>query len=64
MRLGASGHFERVGIVPRAIATVAVWSIAAVVTVRLEAPLAGLALGAIAVCMTIVIWLTPGRKEG
>ena len=61
MRLGG-GHFKSLGIVPRAVATVAVWAIAAAMEVRLRAPFVGMALGAIAVCVTLVIWLSKGEE--
>ena len=58
------GHFSSLGVVPRTIATVAVWSIAVVMALRLEHPLAGIAIGAIAACCSVVIWLTRGRTGG
>jgi hypothetical protein len=51
-------HFRNLGIVPRALATAAVWSIAAVAALRLRHPLAGLSLGGLALALTIVIWLS------
>lgn len=56
-------HFRELGIVPRALATAAVWSIAAVVGMRLRHPLAAMSLGALALALTIVIWLSKGRED-
>ena len=61
MRFGG-GHFSRLGIVPRALATVAVWAIAVVMEERLHARLTGLALGALALCLTLMIWITKGDE--
>lgn len=46
----------------RAVATAAVWSIAAVVVMRLRHPMVALSIGAIALGLTIVIWLPSSQK--
>jgi hypothetical protein len=48
----------------RALATTAVWSIAAVVSLRLRHPMVALACGAVAVTMTLLIWSYHSKNRG